>query len=213
VTGGAFALQVMAMELSPEQGHDFDVALNEASLVGLEVEAAAGWAGVTLSVLSLPAGGGPEPADPRIQLVLQPIGRIAASLRQGAWDDDDAVVAPLGLEKLHAAVAGFGQQPIYGWGFLDVPEEKNFARWCDRLSLDWRASGGGLAHTLDLFQESDGRHLDLRLWFDELRVFDADRAEIAFDDFTAGGVRWWDAMYAGDQRTQGHGIAPLRRER
>src|SRR5262245_3785484 len=127
----------MAMELSAEQVHAFDVALNEASLVGLEVEAAEGWAGLTLSVLSLPPDGGPEPGDPRVQLVLQPLGRIAASLRQGAWDDHDAPVAPLGLEKLHAAVAGFGQQPIYGWEFLDVPDEKTFARWRERLSLEW----------------------------------------------------------------------------
>jgi hypothetical protein len=214
VTDGAFALQVVPMDLSAAQIHDFGVALNEASLVGLEVEAAEGWAGVTLSALSLPPDGGPEPADPRIQLVLQPIGRIAASLRQGAWDDDEAAVAPLGLERLHAAVAGFGQQPIYGWEFLDVPEEKNFARWRDRLSLDWHGTGAGLAHTLDLFQESgtgERRHLDLRLWFDELRIFGPDRAEIAFDDFTAGGVRWWDAMYAGDERTKGHGIVPTRR--
>jgi hypothetical protein len=202
------------MDLSAEQVHAFGVALNEASLVGLEVEAAEDWAGLTLAVLSLPPDGGPEPGDPRVQLILHPLGRIAASLRQGAWDDDHAPVVPLGLEKLHAAVAGFGQQPIYGWEFLDVPEEKSFARWRDRLSLDWRGRGGGLAHTLDLFQESGtDRHLDLRLWFDELRIFGADRTEIAFDDFTAGGVRWWDAMYAGDERTQGHGIVPMRRER
>jgi hypothetical protein len=202
------------MDLSAEQIHAFGVALNEASLVGVEVEAAEGSAGVTLAVLSLPPDGGPEPADRRVQLVLQPLGRVAASLRQGAWDDDDATVVPLGLDRLHAAVSGFGQQPIYGWEFLDVPEEKDFAGWRDRLSLDWRASSGGLTHTLDLFQESaegERRHLDLRLWFDDLRIFGPDRREIAFDDFVAGGVRWWDAMYAGDARTKGHGIVPQRR--
>jgi hypothetical protein len=201
------------MDLSAEQIRRFGVALNEASLVGLEVDATARWAGVTLAVLSLPPGGGPEPADRRIQLILQPLGRIAASLRQGLWNDADAPVAPLGLDRLHAAVAGFGQQPIYGWEFLDVPEEKSFAGWRDRLSLDWHASPGGISHTLDLFQEgaTEQRHLDLRLWFDELRILGPDRAEIAFDDFTAAGVRWWDAMYAGDERTKSHGIVPTRR--
>jgi hypothetical protein len=140
----------------------------------------------------------------------KPLGRVAASLRDGRWDDEQAPVVPLEIEELEAAVAAFGQLPIYGWEFLDVPEEKNFESWCDRLSLDWRSGPGGLAHTLDLFQEGD-RHLDLRLWFDELRIFGPDRAEIALDDFVAGGVRWWDALHAGDPRTAGHGIIPLAR--
>jgi len=202
VTAPVRALE-MTMELSPEQIRDFGVALNEANLVDLEVDASARRAVVTLAVLSLPAGGGPEPADRRVQLVLARLGRIAASLRQ-----DGAPVAPLGLDRLHAAVAGFGQQPIYGWEFLDVPEESGFAGWCDRLSLDWQAAPGGLSHTLDLFQGADRRRLDVRLWFDELRILGPAGTEIDLDDFTAGGVRWWDALYAGDERTRGHGIVP-----
>jgi hypothetical protein len=29
-------------------------------------------------------------------------------------------------------------------------------------------------------------------------------------DFTAGGVRWWDALYADDSRVGGHDIVPRR---
>jgi hypothetical protein len=48
----------------------------------------------------------------------------------------------------------------------------------------------------------------MRFWFDELRIFGPDRREVAFDDFTAAGVRWWDGMYGHDPRTEGHGIVP-----
>ena len=92
---------------------------------------------------------------------------------------------------------------------VDRPEANNFAAWSDRLSLDWRSEPGGLEHTLDLFQEGYDRHLDLRIWFDELRVFTPEHEEIALQDFMVGGVRWWDGLYANDPRTAGHGIAPL----
>lgn len=198
------------MELSKEQISAFGVALNEAALVGVEVAAEERWAAVTLAVLALPEGGGPAPEDPRVQLILQPVGRIAASLRHGNWDDATARVELFHLERLAEIVASFEQQPVYGWEFLDVPDEDDFAKWEDRLSLDWRSQPGGTAHTLDLFQEWGGsRHLDLRFWFDELHVFGPDRREIAFDDFTAAGVRWWNGLHADDPRTEGHGIVPL----
>lgn len=101
------------------------------------------------------------------------VERLAASLRNGRWDDVGASVEEFEVDQL-----------------LDVVRS-------------------GLSHALDLFQEGYDRHLDLRIWFDELRMFTPEHEEIAFDDFAAGGVRWWDGLYANDPRTAGHGIAPL----
>ena len=53
-----------------------------------------------------------------------------------------------------------------------------------------------------------GVALNERVWSDELRIFGPDRREVAFDDFTAAGVRWWDGLYGHDPRTEGHGIVP-----
>jgi len=114
------------MDRSTQEIADFGVALNEATLVGIELDPAKRWAGLTLAVLSLPEGGGPQPSDPRIQLILQPVGRLAASLRHGSWDDEHARVEPVDLDRLPAVVAVFDQQPVY--------------------------------------------HLDLRIWFDDLRI-------------------------------------------
>ncbi len=187
------------------------MALNEATLVGVDVSAEERRVSVTLAVLALPADSGPPPDDPRVQLILQPVGRIAASFRHGNWDDTDARVESFELDRLAEVVASFEQQAVYGWEFLDVPEEADFASWRNRLSLDWRSEPGGTEHTLDLFQEGTwdaSRHLDLRFWFDELRIFGPNRLEVAFDDFTAAGVRWWDGLHSNDPRTGGHGIVP-----
>ncbi len=195
------------MELSEQQVSDFGLALDEATVVGIEVEPEERWVALTFTVLRLPADEGPPPSDPRVQFVLEPVGRIAASLRHGNWDDAAARVEEFELDRLEKVLATFEQASIYGSEFLDVPEKDGFARWAERLSLDWRSEPGGTSHTLDLFQELGGsRHLELRLWFDELRIFDPDGHEIAFDNFTAAGVRWWDGFHAGDPRTDGEGI-------
>jgi hypothetical protein len=42
-----------------------------------------------------------------------------ASLRQGRWDDDQALVERFFLRDLSSVVGTFGGLPIYGWGFID----------------------------------------------------------------------------------------------
>ena len=142
------------MDLSGDQVRAFGVALNEATVIAVDVKPELRAAAVTLGVLALPEDDGPEPADPRRVLLLESVGRIAASLRNGRWDDAEAPVETFALDGLRDAVTGFEQQTIHGWSFLDVPADETFDRWSDRLSLDWRAEPDGVAHTLDLFQES-----------------------------------------------------------
>src|SRR6266511_308354 len=77
------------MELSSEDRAALGVALNEAALLGVEVDRGTRHAAATLAVLSLPMEG-PEPEDRRVQLVLESVGRFAASLRLGRWDDGNA---------------------------------------------------------------------------------------------------------------------------
>jgi hypothetical protein len=118
----------------------------------------------------------------------------------------DAPVLLLRLDGLSPAIANFAGHSIHGWEFVNCPESR-FARWNDRLSLNVRLAGRG-AQTLDLFQGDGRRTLDLRIWFAELAVQTASGEAIEVTEFVAGGVRWWDALYAGDPRTSGRGIYP-----
>lgn len=200
------------MQFSQEQLSAFGAALNEATLLAVDVDAGQRTAALTFDVLSLPPDDGPPPRA-HVRLVLQPVGRIAASLRHGDVDDDDARLEEFALDRLPEVVAGFAdaQSTLYGWGYLDVPDEQDFTEWKGRLSLDWRSGPGGVSHTLDLFQEAiwtPQRHLDMRFWFDEVRIVGADGREIPFAEFTAGGVRWWRGFFGGDQRTGGLGFSP-----
>ena len=190
--------------LSAEQKTDLNVALNEATLLGTEVDPARRTAALTLSVLTLPADG-PAPVDDRVQVILHPVGRVAASLRLGRWDDVEAKVVPFEITELLAIVESF-KVPIYGWEFFDRDED--FEEWENRLSLDRRLGDEGMSQSITLFQAADERHLDLRIWFDSLRVNDPTGRRLDLAEFVAGGKRWWDGLYSGDHRTGGRGIFP-----
>ena len=78
---------------------------------------------------------------------------------------------------------------------LDAAEAHN--DWLDRLSLDWRSTPSSTRHTLSLFQEwglpGALQHLDIRLWFDELRIFNLAMNMVPLADSSpvgcAGGTR------------------------
>jgi hypothetical protein len=190
------------------------VALNEASLLGVEYDPEQNLVATTFSVLTLANDADPAPSDPRRQLVLTDVGRIAAALRDGDWNDFEAPTIPFQVSELLAVVQSFGAQPVYGWEFVNT-DDPGFSKWQDRLSLDVRPSGGSTENRLSLFQEGDvrPRHLDLWIWFSEMHIRDAQGGVIPMEDFIVGGQRWWDALFAKDPRTQGRGIflgeAPL----
>jgi hypothetical protein len=195
------------MKLTQEDIDGLDVALNEATVLGFEVSDQHRAAAATFEVLTLPEQGDP-PEDERVQFLFAPIGRIAASLRLGRWDDDTAQVVPFTVDQLLRVVQDFGGQPIYGSEFFDI-HQKYFSRWADRLSVNCLWEPESVSHSITLFQEGNNKHLDICLWFDDFIIKDSNGNEIPLANFIAGGKRWWDALYSGDKRTEGHGIIPF----
>jgi hypothetical protein len=152
-----------------------------------------------LTVLSRDAGG-VETSDPRRTLRLTGCSRLAASYRAGTSGDPAAPVLPLDAEGLGGLLRRHGGGPVYGWEFVDSSRsERELRTWEQRLSLDLSMSGGG-GHHLSLFQDLGGvHHLDLWVWFSDVTVIDGAGARLGLDEFIAGGVRWWEAMYAGER--------------
>src|SRR6266542_1848034 len=100
--------------LSASQAADLGVALNEADLLAVEVDAEAGNAVVWLEALTLPPRG-PEPTDRRRRRWLGEGSRGGWSYRYGRGDDSDPRVLPLRLARLADLIAACGRLPIYGW--------------------------------------------------------------------------------------------------
>lgn len=195
------------MEISGELCQRLGVALNEADLLGLAVDKDGREATITVRVLTLPEHG-PEPLD-RVRLLrCSPVCRVAASLRHGRWDDEHARVEPVTLSQLGEFVGRWGHS-IYGWEFVDPPDT-SWKTWRTRLSLDvrFKRRSRHVTEMFDNFYEPE-RHLDFRIWFEDLAIFTLASEPISLEDFAKGGERWWQGLYAADPRTSGHGILPF----
>jgi len=177
--------------------------LNEADLGPIWVDLADRRAQIQFRCLMLDADGN-EPEDRVLTLCMTGVSRIVGSLRDGNWDDESAEVLPLALADLSDTILRFDGQ-VYGWSFFDPPEDE-WAHWRDRLSFDERLSNVDAPHVVDLFQEGGSLgHLDFRVWFEDAWIQRHD-VRPALHDVIASADRWWDAMYAGDPATVGHGI-------
>jgi hypothetical protein len=200
--------------ISQDERDGLNVALNEATWAAMDVDVAARRVRLLFDVLSFPPDGAAS-ADSHVIVAVSLVSRIVASLRMGWWNDEAAQVVPLEVADLDATVRSFGGCAIYGWEFIDPPEE-SWRHWRDRLSLDVRLGQDESPHIIDLFQH-DGpaaraRHLDLRIWFTQIQITTLDGSGIPLPEFIASGVRWWDGLYSGDPRTSGKGIVPDRGE-
>ena len=188
-----------------------DTALNEATWRSIELLPDRAEVRLVFDVLTLPDGPSGE-GHARVELVLEDVRRVAASYRLGHWSDPSAEVVAVSISELPSVLTLFGGLPVYGWKFFDPPSKgpgDSWTRWRRRLSLDARWARGRTAHVLEVFQETPARILAVRVWFDTVRVFDQTARELTLDQFVAGGVRWWDALFAGDERTKQSGISPL----
>ena len=201
------------MLLSDDLKAGLNIALNEATLLGAELDTQRRRAALTFSVLSLMPSGEP-PADPRIQIFLTPVGRAEGSLRYERWDVPEAEAEPFEPIELLELVETF-KSPVYGWKFFDLPENERL--WRKRLSFSFLSGENGRSHSITLFQASEdsslpqshkNRILEFSIWFDALSIKCPDGHKLSLEECIAAGRRWWDAMYAGDPATQQSGIFP-----
>jgi hypothetical protein len=196
------------MKIDNDTAYGIGIALNEATLLGVEYDPIENRIGITFFVLTLPNDHSPEPSDCRRQVILTNVGRVAAALRNSRWNDLDAKTIPFEVSELLAVVQSFKGLRIYGWEFINT-NDKAFLNWETRLSLDHKSPSGLYENQLSLFQEGITRHLDLWIWFEDMLIYDPERNKIELSDFITDGKRWWDALYKQDPRTQDHGIFPL----
>lgn len=194
------------MNFLKEQIYGLGVALNEATLLGVEAASERKLVGATFSVLTLPERGA-SPPDTRVQFIFNSVSRIAASLRLGQWNDRTAKVEKFEVEELLQVAESF-RCPIYGWEFFNLDIAKFY--WLDRLSLDWRQGDNSSANSFSFSQDGVNRHLNVCIWFESFIIKTPQGNEIALEEFIAGGKRWWDRLYNGDPQTEGKGIFPLK---
>lgn len=195
------------MMFTQEEINGLDEALNEATLIGIEFDKRKEIVAATFSMLAVDENG-KVPQDSRLQFIFQPVGKLIASYRLGNWDDEQASILKFDAEEISKKVEEFGQQPIYGWEFIDCKNQSN-NNWMNRLSFQYESQQThGRLHTFDLFQEGDNKHIDIKIWFDELKIYNPENQLVDLQTVINNGKRAWDGIYNGSA-TDKFNIYPL----
>ncbi len=173
-----------------------NVALNEATLLGVEFAKEDEVIAVTFSPIALDENG-QIPDENRVQFIFKPIGKFIASYRLGDWNNKEAPVVQFEAEQILEKVVEFGGCPIYGWEFIDCKRESDYS-WLSKLSCEYQSlNNHGNQHSLELFQAGHNKHIDIKFWFDEFEIFTPDYNKVELQTFIENGKRGWDGVYDG----------------
>lgn len=195
------------MQIDEELRHQIGLALNEATILGIEFNKEESSVACTFALVSMDENGN-VPNDNRLLFIFKPFGRFVASLRNGNWDDINAPTEIFEPEEILEKIKSFNGQSIYGWDFVNCGDE-DFGNLKERLSFDYtRGDSIGLTNTIDLFQEDGERHIDIRIWFDHFEIMTLAYEKIELFDFIENGKRGWDAVYDNNDKMADFGIIP-----
>jgi hypothetical protein len=199
------------MLIDEELRHRIGLALNEATLLGIEFDKEKNLVACSFALVAMEKNGN-VPNDNRLLFIFKPVGRFVASCRKGHWDDKSAEVEKFEPENILEIVQSFQGLSIYGWDFINCGD-KDFDTWKDRLSFDYlTVNEDGLTNTIDLFQEGGNRHIDIRIWFDDFEILTPKYESVELEEFLENGKRGWDAVYANNDKMNNFGIFPATTE-
>lgn len=199
------------MQIDEELRHRIGLALNEATLLGVEYNKEKNLVDCSFALIAMDKDGN-VPEDNRLLFIFKPVGRFAASLQNGHWDNKNAEVEKFEPENILEIIQSFKGRSIYGWDFINCGD-KDFDTWKDRLSFDYTTGDNiGLTNTIDLFQEGGNRYIDLRIWFDDFEIFTPTYEPVDLEEFLENGKRGWAAVYANNDKMSNFGIIPATAE-
>ena len=185
-----------------------ETALNEADVLGIQLDPAGAWCDVLVHVLALPESG-PLDRDARRVLRLNVPGQVSILLRtdRAGLAGYGPVIPLSGLDAVEDFFASLSWSgAMYGWKFLDDPSLTR--DWPARPSLTVQVRSGTASHSLYWFNECGRTEGDAiasyliegTVTFEDLEVMRADAVPQRLAEFIADGQRQWQAVFGHDER-------------
>lgn len=198
------------MRISGELKDNLNLALNESSLLDVEIDRMLHSVKVTFNCIMIDEKGR-IPEDTRVVFNFSPVGRIACSHRLGNWNDQKAEIKKYQPESISDVLRTFNGNAQYGWQFFNNANG-DFKNWKHKLSFEVLAnSDAGFTNTVDLFTEQYNGNpeiIDMRIWFDDFKITNVNGLPISLNEFVEYGKKGWDQVYNGNGM-EVHGISPL----
>lgn len=168
-----------------------NIALNEATIIGLHPDIKERVVQMNIKPVAIQSDGIIPISN---TIFLRGVGRIAASYKLN--NDDKAMI--FSPRQLSEKMKEFYNEQIYGWEFINNGQDI-FDDWKDNLSFDliFDENLETALHTIDLFQEDkfSKKNIDIRIWFKEIRIYDANLDELSIQVFVENGERGWQKLY------------------
>jgi hypothetical protein len=165
-----------------------DFALNEASVLGLDFDEKNRTVYITFYPIAIQADG-KIPIDNRFLFAFRNVARLASSLIL----DNDTIAIKFEPSQLADKISEYKNEQLYGWEFFDNGD-KIFKDWQDNKSFDLIINNNFIAqHTIDIFQEDkfSKKTIDVRIWFDNIDIFDSNLKPYDIQTFIDNGKRGW----------------------
>jgi len=192
------------MKITEEFKLDLDLAFSESTLNYIDIY----YSNVEVLLDCLSMNSNHEfPDDDRHKFIFKDFGRIAISYRIGAWDDTNAEVLKIESNELKSKLECLKPESMSAGEFINL-NEQTFSDWSDKISLNlinsknWRKM-----NTIDLFAEQLGYDkitIDVRIWFEDFKVFDYSGQELTKKEFIKNGDRAWDQLYKTGIHSENH---------
>lgn len=192
------------MRITEKEKNELDLAFNESKINYAEIHSDS--VEVLFDCISMNENG-EFPDDNRHKVVFPNYGRIVVSYRNGAWDNESAIVDTFRPKELKNKFSGLILDSMYGWEFINL-DDSHFDKWSNKISLDKiNHSSWSNMNTIDLFAEQVGKDevtIDMRIWFEDFIIFDFKGNELTKKQFAENGQRGWNQLYDTGISTENH---------
>lgn len=185
-------------EITQDIKDGLNLALNEATIIGLDFDEKCKTVYITFYPIAVQKDGN-IPDDNRFLFAFGNVGRLASSFTL----DKDTPAIKFDPNQLGDKMSEFKNEQLYGWEFIDNGEVV-FMDWSDNKSFDLIISNDyDKQHTIDLFQEDKytRKSIDIRIWFDNIEIFDSNLNPFSIQTFIDNGKRGWDKLYESGWKT------------
>lgn len=192
ITHGGETCNLMT-KMPSEIRDGLNLALNEAIIIGLDFDEHQQIVYVTFYPIAIQQDG-KIPNDNRFLFAFRNVGRLASSLTP----EPDLTAVKFEPGELGDKMSEFKNESIYGWEFIGNAEEISFKQWKDNVSFDIIINDDYFnQNTIDLCQQCkySTKVIDIRIWFENIAVFDSDLKPFDIPTFIDNGKRGWNKLY------------------
>lgn len=175
------------MKISEKLKNGLDIVLNEAAILGLDLNEDENYLSCKLELLQENGSEIPN----YVTLKLENLKRYISAYKTDIQNSKKII--QFHPNQIAEYLQNFIHKDIYGWEFFNV-ENSNFN--FDKLSFEYITDTNYTNfNSLELFQEGFNDDLEIKIWFERVRFFDEKNNELNIEQLIAQQNKIWETIF------------------